>query len=274
MYVKKVIYKNELGMELSADNRTVFCESIDAAGVAGSFITEAPAFAPGQITIDSQIAARVIPCSFAFRDTEAGELQRMELAEIFSPLLSGTLTVWGEENVYTIECRPQAVPSFKRDQSVPYIWRFDVDFVADYPFWKYGSEHSFSAEGSGDYVFAARSKLTLPLPVQIEISDMTENVPYAFYIAAKKKTGDRSYYTRNFFDFFGKANTTFYVDGRTLSVKDSDGHSVNAVTYCSDSEIAVRYGYNYIWLEQPTGAASHKRGRVTIRWHNLSLGVF
>lgn len=273
MYVKKVIYKNELGMELSADNRTVFCENIDAAGVAGNFITEAPAFAPGQITIDSQIAARVIPCSFAFRDTEAGELQRMELAEIFSPLLSGTLTVWGEENVYTIECRPQAVPSFKRDQSVPYIWRFDVDFVADYPFWQYGSEHSFSTECSLDFVFAARSKLALPLPVQIEISDMAEGEQYAFFIAAKKKTSDRSYYTSDSFSFYGKANTTFYVDGRTLRVKDSDGHSVNAVSSGSDSEIAVRYGYNYIWLQQPTGTVSYS-GRATIRWHNLSLGAF
>ena len=141
-YIKKVKYKNELGQELVFDNHLLFCEQIDTTGTQGVFNTESLAFSDGQMTTSAFLGAKTIPCSFALK----------------------VLTVYSEWDKYEIDVRPAAVPSFQREKDVPYVWRWDVDFIADFPYWRVCPKRSVTLKA---YDTVIRSDCPLKVPVEI-----------------------------------------------------------------------------------------------------------
>lgn len=135
---KNVAWRNSCGQEIVFNNIDLFVESIDMTGTAGIHTVESLAGADGQVTIGHNLGAKTIPCSFALKDKTGTRLEN--LAQMFRPEI-GLLTVTtADEHVYRIDCYPQNIPTFKRDSGVPYVWRFDVDFIADKPLWRKGSE--------------------------------------------------------------------------------------------------------------------------------------
>ncbi len=130
---KNVIYENSLGQRLVFDNRQLFIEYIDMIGTTGIHAAESLASADGQTSVYHQLGAKTIPCSFALKNINLDDYTKLYLESIFNPKLSGTLTVITKNDVYKIECRPQNFPTFKRDE-VKFVYRFDVDFVADFRF--------------------------------------------------------------------------------------------------------------------------------------------
>lgn len=137
---KTAVYRNDLGQEIVMDNHVIFLETIDMTGVSGVHSSETLAGADGQVTVDHHLGPRTIPCSLALYDRYGDGYWREKLGNIFSPLLSGTLTVYTKKNKYVIEVRPQNNPTFKRESRK--VWKFSVDFVADDPYWKTGKEKS------------------------------------------------------------------------------------------------------------------------------------
>lgn len=135
---KNVVWRNALGQTITFDNVRFFVEEIDMTGTSGIHTVESLAGTDGQQTVDHHLAAKTIPCSFAVKDVEDDVYMQRYIAQLFSPLGEGTLTVYTRDNKYSIACYPQSVPVFKRDQSVPCVYRFSVDFVADYPYWHKG----------------------------------------------------------------------------------------------------------------------------------------
>ena len=144
---KTAVWTNDLGMTVRFDNRFIFLESIDMTGNGASFTTYGLAGADGQQTVDVSMSTKVIPCTLAFYDRDDDGYMRRFLTGAFNPKVKGTLTVYTAQNRYQIECRPQAVPTFKRE-SVGCVWSFDVDFIADFPYWKAGGERSITLDAN------------------------------------------------------------------------------------------------------------------------------
>ena len=135
---KTAVWINSLGQKLLLDNRKLLLEYIDMTGTAGIHSTEGHIFADGQTTISHQLGAKTIPCSIAFNDRRHDDHMHDYLTEIFFPKLEGKLIVYSKQNRYEIDCYPQDFPSFKRDKA-KHVWKFDVNFVADFPYWRKGS---------------------------------------------------------------------------------------------------------------------------------------
>ena len=66
---KTAVWQNGTGQEIVFDNRTFFLEDIDMTGTAGIHTVETLARADGQVSIAHQLAAKTIPCSFAWYDS-------------------------------------------------------------------------------------------------------------------------------------------------------------------------------------------------------------
>lgn len=139
---KTAVWRNALGQEIVFDNYTFFLESIDMTGTAGVHTVESLAMTDGQVTLDHHLGAKTIPCSFAWKDVKGDRWMQAYLTSLFNPTVSGTLTVYTPEETYSIDCYPQDSPTFQRDSGVSYVWRWNVDFVADYPYWRKGTQRT------------------------------------------------------------------------------------------------------------------------------------
>src|SRR5574344_2007566 len=65
---------------------------------------------------------------------------RNRIVSIFTSLENGVLTVWSKTSKYEIDCYVQEIPVITKDSNVPYVYRWNVDFIADYPFWRKGKK--------------------------------------------------------------------------------------------------------------------------------------
>ena len=160
---KIVIYENALGQRLFFDNRQLFAEYIDMTGTSGIHAAESLASADGQTSVYHQLGAKTIPCSFALKNINFDDYTKLYLESIFNPKISGTLTVITKNDMYKIECRPQNVPTFKRDE-VKFVYRFDVDFVADFPYWQKGAEISLTLSAAEIFVYS-NNNIDLPMKI-------------------------------------------------------------------------------------------------------------
>lgn len=252
-YEKRVKYKNELGQELIFDDWVLFCESIDTTGVSGIFNSESLAFSDGQVTTDVFLGAKTIPCSFAFKDIRDDIFMRDKIAAVFSPTVSGVLTVYSEWDKYEIDVRPSAVPSFQRDKDVPYVWRWDVDFIADFPYWRVGAKRSVSLESQYTSI---RSHCPLSVPIEIYFPPSTAS---RIYINVNGKG----------FVYNGtNCDVGVVLDARNFTCTGTDGndysHKVD-VTVNIES-LKLRYGKNTISCPTYSG--------IIVSYYYLSTGVF
>lgn len=139
---KTAVWRNAIGQEIVFDNYTFFLESIDMTGTPGIHTAESLAMTDGQVTLDHHLGAKTIPCSFAWKDVKDDRWMQAYLTSLFNPTVGGTLTVYTPEETYSIDCYPQDFPTFQRDSGVSYVWRWNVDFVADYPYWRKGTQRT------------------------------------------------------------------------------------------------------------------------------------
>lgn len=239
---KIAVYENALHQKIVFDNKFLFLESIDMTGTAGVHTAESLAFADGQVTISRQLAAKTIPCSFAFKNVKDDFYTKRRLEQIFNPKISGTLTVYTQKNKYQIDVYPQNVPTFQRDK-VKYVYRFDVDFVADYPYWRVGDEQEIIGNS-----FKSANPLDIPLKIYYPADESTIYVTVnskGFYLSAR--------------------NFPVWVNTQNYTVTDENGN--NCSQYISAShdidEIFLKYGSNSI---------GRSNRNVRIFYQNLSLG--
>lgn len=251
---KTAVYRSKLGQELVFDNRGLYLEDIDMTGLSGVHTVETLVGLDGQTTVNRQLGARTIPCSFAVLD--ADPYRRDELAQVFNPLVLGTLTVYTQTECYSIDCYPQNVPVFKPDSEIPDILRWEVDFVADDPFWRVGPVHErrFTAATGPTLVVDSPCPLELPLTV---------------YFPANPNRGTV---------FSVDADTSFallahsvplIVDTRDFSVINADtGEDANQYLNIGAplERVRIRYGTNRLMV------ISGGQEGIVVRWQELSLG--
>lgn len=242
---KNVIYENALGQRIVFDNKKLFIESIDMTGNTGIHAVESLAFADGQTSVYHQLGAKTIPCSFALKNINIDMYTKLYLESIFNPNISGTLTVITKNDIYRIDCRPQDVPTFKRDGRL--VYRFDVDFVADFPYWQKGAEIPLSLSAVETYVY---SNNPIDLPMKI-IFPAGEATPFG--------VNGRGF-TLKSHDFPITVNT------QNLRVTNASGQNCNQYIDATAplDEISFKFGKNRIFCPVYSG--------VQIFYYDLSLG--
>ena len=256
---KNVVWKNAIGQTLTFDNVRFFVEEIDMTGTSGLHTVESLAGTDGQQTVDHHLAAKTIPCSFAVKDVEDDMYMQRYIAQIFSPLGEGTLTVYTRNDKYSIACYPQSVPVFKRDQSVPCVYRFSVDFVADYPYWRKGSR-----------IDKAVSSYSVESLNRIITSDCPFDIPPDIYFPASESTVNFQLYP------LGSSSKSFTILPHDFPVRvitqgfsvinDNDGTDQSQLVNVTAEldEILIRYGKNIVVASPDNG--------VRLQYYELSMG--
>lgn len=243
---KIVIFKNSLHQRVIFNQKYLFCESIDMTGLSGIHSVQNLAFSDGQVTVSHQLGAKTIPCSFAFKNTKNDGYTKNLLENIFIPKDNGTLTVITKDNTYSIDCYPQNVPVFKRDE-VKFVYRFDVDFVADFPYWQKGAEIPLTLSNAETLVY---SNNNIDLPMRIAFP-----------------SGPATLFNVNGKGFILKKHTMpLTVDTQTFTVKDSQGKNQNQYIDATAEldEIFFHFGENKIICSPFTD--------VKILYYQLSMG--
>ena len=242
---KNVIYENSLGQRLVFDNKKLFIESIDMTGNSGIHAVENLAFADGQSSVYHQLAAKTIPCSFALKNVKLDTYTKLYLESIFNPKISGVLTVITKKDIYRIECRPQNVPSFKRDGKI--VYRFDVDFVADFPYWQKGAEIPLTLSANETFVYS-NNPIDLPMKIVFPAGEATP-----FGVNGKG-------FTLKSHDFQITVNTQNF---RVTNASDQNCNQyINAAAPLD--KVYFRFGENKIFCPVYSG--------VQIFYYNLSFG--
>lgn len=249
MFIKTGMYENEIGRLEFTRAGPLYMSKIDASGSAVDQDESSLVGVPGSVVTDLRSRSRVIPAEFTFADIDTA-VQRDRIAAVFEPLLWGVLTIYTENDEYTMDCRPQEAPVFVRDKDIDYLWSFDIDFYAPYPYWRRGQERSFDG-GIGTSVIRSKTINRTPVKITYQAGDSG-----MLKINGAQMTISNTH---------SKAIT---INTEDLTVIDSDGNSVydiiDIATYPIE-DMVMNYGDNEILIS----------GSVpVIRWHELARSFF
>ena len=239
---KTAVWTNDLGMTLRIDNRTLFLEYIDMTGNSASFTTYGLAGADGQNTVDVSLSPKLIPCTLAFFDRDDDGFMRRFLTGAFNPKVKGTLTVFTE----------------------------NVDFVADFPYWKAGAERAVTLDANAVtitsvcpfdippriYFPANGSDLTFQVQYRLRNSD-----PWSTAVDAFKVKGSLGGTEREF---------PLWINVQTLKITDSNGNNVSHWVDASaqTDRAMIRYGENQFVCHGTFSGTE----RPVLYYHELSQG--
>lgn len=250
-----MIYRNALGQELVFDNRVLFLESIDMIGTAGVHITESLVDADGQRTIAHQLGPKTIPCSLAIKDVGDVEWLKNRLTEVLFPKLTGTMTVITMYGRYEIDCYPLNVPSFRMAENDG-AWRFDVDFMADDPYWRKGGEHVRTLTGPTYETLMSSCPFVIYPVIEFPAADSSR------VIAFKNSLGENTIHIVEH-DFPIRLTTKPF----SMLNMNTDTSCTNYLTTSQQvGNLVIRYGENKI--HGVTGYITD----IVIRYYELSMG--
>lgn len=249
---KTVTYTNQLGRSITFDNKKpYFIESIDATSMQGVFSTETLAQTIGQITTSRIFTSRTVVCDFALciEKSEKKQFILDEIIALFNPLVSGTLKIRNTRGSYEIDCYPSAVPKIEKDKNVKTVYRFSVDFICDYPYFR---EVGIITKKLTETYNTVNSLSVVDTPI---IINAPANEAFIFTQRDTKQG-----FTISGCDKPVTINTTDF------SITDSDGNNRSNLISAADDigDIYLRYGKNNIFCTSTN---------VTISWYNYVLGV-
>lgn len=256
---KTAVWEDALGQRIVFDNKTFFLESIDMTGISGVNTVENLAFADGQKTIRRKLGAKPIPCSFSYNDVKHDEYMHKMLPKLFIPSIPGKLTVFTPTAEYSIDCSPQDGPVYKPDEEVSFVYRWNVDFVADYPYWRKGSR-----------IDKAVSSYSVESLNRIITSDCPFDIPPDIYFPASESTVNFQLYP------LGSSSKSFTILPHDFPVRvitqdfsvinDNDGTDQSQLVNVTAEldEILIRYGKNIVVASPDNG--------VRLQYYELSMG--
>lgn len=265
---KTAKWENELGMSVLFDNADkFFLESIDMIGNSAKFTSSPLAGADGQATTDVQLEAKVIPCGFALFEPDGNDSVLTWLNGVFNPKVKGTLTVYTENNTYVIECRPQTVPTFRLEE-IGCVWRWNVEFLADFPYWKVGTQKSVLLDSNAVVI---NSDCPFDIPPRIIFPAMSSDI--VMQVNYRLRSTDSWSTAVDMFKVYGTLNGVtrdfpIRIDVRTLKIiNTSTGANVNNWVDASaqTDKALIKYGQTQIVC---TGVSSPP----TLYYNDLSLG--
>lgn len=256
---KNLSYRNELGQEVVFDNRVLYLEAIDMIGTPGIHTAESLAMSDGKRTIRHQLGPKTIPCSFAVKDVGNVEWLKNRLTEVFFPKLSSTMTVETMYGHYEIECYPLNVPTFRMAENDG-VWRFDVDFVADYPYWRKGAKQSitFTRGAVNSYYIQSRCPYEICPDIYLPASSSDTQMTI---VASDVAGGPTLSFLAHDFPI-------------TLSTRKFDMRNANTGELCTNylnpnvplDDMRIRYGKNFVKV------LSGVQDGIVVSWYDLSMG--
>lgn len=164
MHTRYLKYKNCYGVELFFDNITFLCESMEISKATARYTSQIPLQSSGQVTGDYYCSSLPMRFSCALRDTKDLITNRQLVDRVFSPLAPGELTILTDEGDFKITAHQTARPEFVRAGS--HAYRFELEFIADDPFWRFGEEKSI-ALNNGSTVVNNLSSVAVPFKVKV-----------------------------------------------------------------------------------------------------------
>lgn len=254
--IKEVKYKNESGFTFCVKNKKpYYCEKIDAVGLNGSFTSDTLARAAGQITTYKNVGARTVVCDFAVWLTDKRDRtdKLNYIINVFNPMKSGILTLVTDKETYNIECYPSAEPSMPKDDNVNTVYRFTVDFICDYPYFK---QQGIINKPIINGVNIINSSSVPDTPVKIYIPDCSGGAIIQF----RNALGDNTLRLL-------AVDEAVTIDTDKFTATSESGKDVsNKIDLSSKIEnCKLTYGKNKIILNVPDSAK--------ISYYNLVLGV-
>lgn len=243
---KIVQYKNEQGLSMVfGDTAPCYAEKIDATSLSGVFSSDTLARSAGQITTYKTFGARTVVCDFAVVGTDKLDM----IIQLFNPSLSGVLTIISESGTYEIECYPTAVPTIQKDSNAYALYRFSVDFVCDYPYFREVGQ-IVKPLTQGENII--RTRTSAPTPPQIYIPDCSNGATVSTNIATITIVPN---------------NYAIIVDTRLFTAVNAVGADVTSLIDLSSNieEFRLNYGKNTVILSETSTAE--------LRYYNLVLGV-
>lgn len=258
---KNMIFRNALGQEVVFDNRTLFLESIDMIGAPGIHAAESLAGADGQQTICHQLGPKTIPCGLALKAVGDVEWLKNRLSEVFFPGHgnAGTMTVVTQYGRYEIECYPANVPSFTMAENDG-AYRFNVDFVADYPYWRKGAKQSitFTRGAVNSYYIQSRCPYEICPDIYLPASSSDTQMTI---VASDVVGGPTLSFLAHDFPII-------------LSTRKFDMRNANTGALCTNylnpnvpvDDLRIRYGKNFVKV------LSGVQDGIVVSWYELSMG--
>lgn len=256
MNCKEIEYRCQNGLSMRFGRRKPFLLSnIDATSLQMQSATDTLARSVGQVTTYRTFGARTVVCEFTLVLREHQNEILQEVLALFHPLNSGTLTVMTEGYDYEIDCYPSAVPTIKRDSSVPYVYTFSVDFVCDEPYFRQCGQLQYDLKIGFNYIY---SSSVIDTPVTLYIPDCSNAPSLQFQQISTGKNGNVSVQA-----FDGSIT----IDMRTFKAvgKNSENLTKNIKANSDIEDCVLVYGENRIVLTNTPTA--------TLSWYNLVTGV-
>lgn len=239
----------------------------------------------GQTAGDTYYNARIIPCRVAISGELNGKynhrqfLQNKQAAlKVMQPNLRCLLTYQNDLGIYKINVRLEERPTPKKD--IGEIYKLDINFVADYPFWQASEQVSFrlgSIVGGFSFPFSFNPTVSfgtwvktctiendtgIDTPFKIEMTTVSD------YCKITNEKGEFIKVDRAVADGQRLVIDTFNLDVKLYS---ADG------TY-EDANNKVTLDSTYFTLHQGTNVLTLDNGQTTpavatISYNKLYLGV-
>ena len=247
MHRRYVKYTNSIGQTISFGKNGFLCEKMEISKAPARYNAYIPISGSGQITSGYDAAPLPIKLQCALVDAKDHFINRQFAMDVFTPLSPGVITVINDDGEYSIEAHLISRPEFVRAGS--HSWRWEAEFIADFPYWKKGEKHSMTLS-TGDNTVYNNSPVSVPVEIKIFYSGKVQNSTIGQSFNHSAPPPGASYYT---------------VYTENFKVIDNNGNDCNNRIISGDiGDIVLVPGNNTI-LSTGTG--------TVLYWQELRGGV-
>lgn len=232
MHTRFLQYRNCYGQEIFFNNKTFLCESMEISKATARYNAHTPISNDGQVTSDYYCSPLPMRFSCALYDPKDLIANRRLVDRVFSSLAPGELTIRTDEGNFKITAHQTARPELVRAGS--HAWRFELEFIADDPYWKFGEENSKSLIADNNTI-VNYSSVAVPFRLKVTESGHLVNTTIGRGFSFGAPPSGVDYYIINTEDY---------------SVKGSDGSDLNYLLNPTNLEnAALLPGTNIIWTQ-------------------------
>lgn len=163
--IRKIMtYENELGQKMTfCDHAPLYLERLNACSIDADITSEKLLGAVGQRTYDVSLPGQPIEASLAVTEPDSHRRQILldRVLSLFEPTLSGKMYIRNADGLFFNECRVLSRP-FPEKQTVRYMYKFDIRFMADYPYFRRCGEKSVQSAIGDSSSFSSASPVKTP----------------------------------------------------------------------------------------------------------------
>lgn len=173
-----ITYTNEtngLSCAFSTATPLMFIEGFDGSSCGAEAVTYKPLEFNGQRFISSNLTARTIMLTVNVGGILNGRYSRKEalkrwdeILRVFVPTDYGTLTVTDGDSTRFIRCRTAESPA--KTEILPFLFRSEIQFIADLPLWFDGEENVIDPLPHGSSTVNNPCGLEVPLIIEVPSS--------------------------------------------------------------------------------------------------------